>query len=402
MERVLEIRQYDGDTLIRSQRLTAAILAAAQPDPGSEPARWRAAPALRAVNGELVLCITGETRGAVLRGEEAVALDAYPWRRDPDFAAVQNLPIPSDGETVLERPHDTLRLRWVDGKPSALSQVSVSSFDSPYWNSLAFSLFAHLALVLSLLLQPTPLEDPPKAASEPFLERAAILLPPPPHAQKPPPRPRMRGPRRPRASMPLGPSLAMRDIGGAFDSVFGEGPGVLTSLAEAIEGRTERATPGDVRGEPGAASSRPTRTLGPGGFPRLATEVPPVPRSPVLGPRRGVPVRLAAAKICDGLTMDCALPKSVIQGVIGKNRAQIRACYERVLQRDSNLEGRLFIRWVIGRDGRVARVSVVDDSLGSREVAACVTGRIGAWRFPAPAGGGTVEVRYPFVFRSVN
>ncbi len=95
-----------------------------------------------------------------------------------------------------------------------------------------------------------------------------------------------------------------------------------------------------------------------------------------------------------------ALPKEVIQRVINQHKQQIRYCYETQLQRQQNLKGRIEMKWVIAATGRVATVRVNDSSMRSPPVERCIAAKIKTWVFPPPAGGGVVEVKYPFVFQS--
>jgi TonB family protein len=85
---------------------------------------------------------------------------------------------------------------------------------------------------------------------------------------------------------------------------------------------------------------------------------------------------------------------------VQQNRRQIRFCYERVLYREHELEGKVAVAWVIGGTGEVVEVFIVESTLDNREVERCMIDRIRRWRFPAPAGGGTVRVNYPFVFHA--
>ncbi len=75
--RVLDVRLEEAGQLVKQQRLTASLLQAEQPKPGQEPRRWRRAPVLRALDREIVLCVSPTTRAHVLRGDEVVALDAF-------------------------------------------------------------------------------------------------------------------------------------------------------------------------------------------------------------------------------------------------------------------------------------------------------------------------------------
>ena len=92
-----------------------------------------------------------------------------------------------------------------------------------------------------------------------------------------------------------------------------------------------------------------------------------------------------------------ALSKEVIQKVINQNKNQIRYCYEVELQRNQKLAGRIMVQWVIAASGRVAKVRVRESTLKSKAVERCIANKIRTWKFPKPAGGGVVEVNYPFV-----
>ena len=94
-----------------------------------------------------------------------------------------------------------------------------------------------------------------------------------------------------------------------------------------------------------------------------------------------------------------ALPKEVIQKVINDSKKKIRYCYEKALAREPSLAGRVGIRFIIAADGRVAKAQVDDSTIGSVAVEKCMLRVIRRMKFPNPAGGGIVEVRYPFIFK---
>ncbi len=50
--------------------------------------------------------------------------------------------------------------------------------------------------------------------------------------------------------------------------------------------------------------------------------------------------------------------------------------------------------------GRVGEVVIRDSTMRNPKVERCMINRIRTWQFPAPAGGGVVEVNYPFVFKA--
>ncbi len=75
----------------------------------------------------------------------------------------------------------------------------------------------------------------------------------------------------------------------------------------------------------------------------------------------------------------------------------IKACYENQLKRNPNLKGKIRIRFTILETGGLTDVAVVENSLGSPEVASCIVGTMRGWRTPFRPSG-TVTVEYPFVF----
>jgi hypothetical protein len=77
--------------------------------------------------------------------------------------------------------------------------------------------------------------------------------------------------------------------------------------------------------------------------------------------------------------------------------SSIKACYENALKRNPGLKGKIRIRFTILETGGLSEIAVIENSMGSAEVAACITGFMRGWRTPFhPAG--TVTVEYPFVF----
>lgn len=96
---------------------------------------------------------------------------------------------------------------------------------------------------------------------------------------------------------------------------------------------------------------------------------------------------------------DGGLDKDEILAVLKSHEAEVRFCYERVLQDSPTLEGSVRVTWQIGPDG-----SPLPGVHGEREpaldaVASCIEERIARWRFPEPRGGGLVNVTFPWVFK---
>lgn len=91
------------------------------------------------------------------------------------------------------------------------------------------------------------------------------------------------------------------------------------------------------------------------------------------------------------------LPRETIQRVVRQNHGRFRVCYERALNANPSLEGRVSVRFVIGRDGAVSSVANAGSSLASGEAVSCVLRAFYGLSFPKPEGG-LVTVTYPLSF----
>lgn len=92
------------------------------------------------------------------------------------------------------------------------------------------------------------------------------------------------------------------------------------------------------------------------------------------------------------------LTNQEVQAVIRANLNQIRHCYETLLQRSPNANGKIKVNFTIAASGSVSATSINSDTIGDSAMAGCVTGKIQRWKFPNPRGGQQVQVTYPFVF----
>jgi hypothetical protein len=93
------------------------------------------------------------------------------------------------------------------------------------------------------------------------------------------------------------------------------------------------------------------------------------------------------------------LSREQIERVVRRHQRGIQYCYERELQNDGLLAGRISINWTIGLDGTVQSASVTENSMGNRNVESCILSEVRRMRFDQPDGGNVV-VTYPFTFRS--
>lgn len=110
---------------------------------------------------------------------------------------------------------------------------------------------------------------------------------------------------------------------------------------------------------------------------------------------------VGAVEIAPG-TLDVrgALDRKVIRRVVGQHLAQIKRCYERGLAANPALAGSAVVRFTIAGDGAVVASTVQQSTLGNATVEQCIAAAVRRWRFPAPSGGGIVDVSYPFVLRA--
>ncbi len=93
-----------------------------------------------------------------------------------------------------------------------------------------------------------------------------------------------------------------------------------------------------------------------------------------------------------------SLDKEIIRRVIRKHRREIAFCYEKELQKNKNLAGRIKVKFTISGTGNVIAALVRSSTMHNRTVESCVTSKIRRWVFPEPKGGGIVVVNYPFNF----
>lgn len=90
------------------------------------------------------------------------------------------------------------------------------------------------------------------------------------------------------------------------------------------------------------------------------------------------------------------IDRALIQEVVQRSMAQIRYCYQRQLQREPGLGGKVVVRFTIAADGSVSSASTKESTLANETVESCINGRFLRMEFPAI--GGTAIVSYPFLF----
>nr|WP_255216775.1 AgmX/PglI C-terminal domain-containing protein [Pseudenhygromyxa sp. WMMC2535] len=108
--------------------------------------------------------------------------------------------------------------------------------------------------------------------------------------------------------------------------------------------------------------------------------------------------RPGAAKGGPGVRVDGELEREVIRKIVAAHISEVRFCYNEGLKDDPELAGRVSVDFVVGEDGEVETAELGEETdVGDRRVTHCIVEAIERWRFPAPKGGGEVEIQYPFV-----
>ncbi|APR79240.1 Hypothetical protein A7982_04587 [Minicystis rosea] len=91
------------------------------------------------------------------------------------------------------------------------------------------------------------------------------------------------------------------------------------------------------------------------------------------------------------------LPPEVVTRIVRQNFGRFRLCYEEGLRRNPVLQGRVAVRFEIGRDGSVAHMSNGGSDLPDAAVINCIVRGFAGLSFPQPEGG-TVNVVVPIHF----
>jgi hypothetical protein len=93
------------------------------------------------------------------------------------------------------------------------------------------------------------------------------------------------------------------------------------------------------------------------------------------------------------------LDKAIIRRYIRRQAAKLSYCYEKQLLAHPGEEGDISVQFVIMPNGSVKSPAAKGFD---GEVASCVADVIGAIEFPAPKGGGAVQVNYPLTFHAAG
>jgi hypothetical protein len=88
---------------------------------------------------------------------------------------------------------------------------------------------------------------------------------------------------------------------------------------------------------------------------------------------------------------------ATLQRALGARGGQARGCYNRALQTNPTLAGKMTVAVKLSPTGSVCSASIVSDTLGNPGVASCVLENFRSGKYPAPDGG-CVTTRVPLDF----
>jgi hypothetical protein len=93
--------------------------------------------------------------------------------------------------------------------------------------------------------------------------------------------------------------------------------------------------------------------------------------------------------------------KGNIRRVVGGKSNAIKYCFERELQMNPELKGKIIAQWKVALDGSVMSSSIASSTMGNKKVESCITRVIKRMRFEKPDGGICI-INYPFVFSGMD
>lgn len=93
--------------------------------------------------------------------------------------------------------------------------------------------------------------------------------------------------------------------------------------------------------------------------------------------------------------------KGNIRRVVGGKQNAIRYCFEKELQTNPTLGGKIIAQWRVGLDGAVQSASIASTTMNNRSVEGCIARVIQRLRFEKPNGGICI-IEYPFVFSGLD
>jgi outer membrane biosynthesis protein TonB len=119
-------------------------------------------------------------------------------------------------------------------------------------------------------------------------------------------------------------------------------------------------------------------------------------KGPGLG--RGKEREVSAGMETGSPTAEGGLTREQVTRVVRAHAAAVKYCYEKELQRQPSLSGKIEVYWVIRPNGSVDRAKIASSTVGSREVEGCIERQVRNWQFPR-SDADTIVQSFPFFFK---
>ncbi|OGQ91739.1 MAG: hypothetical protein A2289_11840 [Deltaproteobacteria bacterium RIFOXYA12_FULL_58_15] len=448
--RVMEMRVYWGEILLgvhhylKPKKITIGESKNTDIFLSSEGLPIEAFPLIRYVDDEYLLTFTTQMEGEVEIDGQLLPLQSLRGsagaRKDPDLEGSYFVKLPENARAVVHWGGATFALRFT-APARPVPNPFFKNLDLQYINMLLLSIFFHVATIVTFMVYPYDteslredlfdepdrfaklvLEQPQETESTKNMldklkkkveqEKQKIEEERPPDKREQLKIDTKEVKKRPQKTE----AQKSAEVKQKFTKMFsGSGGGGMGSILGGGGGGTLAGTLSNVIGTTGAGSAtaglaglgiRGGALTGGGiGTSRGIAGIGTSGRLGGGGMRYGSGVNLGDRKDRNLIGFSTpvvmgALAKEVIQKVIDQHKNQIRYCYEVQLQRKQELAGKVAMKWVIAATGAVAKVLVTETTLNNSAVENCIKEKIKTWQFPAPAGGGIVEVNYPFIFKA--
>jgi serine/threonine-protein kinase len=288
-------------------------------------------------------------------------------------------PLPARVPTPLRDPRSAQRARSQQEPTQRTSRQIVVS--RGIWALLVMLLPLAGGIVTALLWILPALRGAPPPATPPAATPASVTAPAGPQAAVDPPEP---------AVSPSPPAAGTASIAQAQPAAAAPDAPGTAHVDDAGEpeppqqrGRRERRTGSSRPAAVGRGKDAPRGDTGRAVAPPAGSEATAKPRivTPPATPEVG--------------RVDTEATKQVVRAHLG----DIRTCHERGRMDSPGLAGRVVVRITIGKGGRVTSTTVASSTLGAPLVEKCITQMVEKWTFPAPTGGSTAVIAYPFVLK---
>jgi len=122
-------------------------------------------------------------------------------------------------------------------------------------------------------------------------------------------------------------------------------------------------------------------------------------RKTVMSGKRGkeMSIRIRRGKLGQQTGMG-KINRAAVQSVFRRRMSAIRICYEKALKVNPDVQGKITIRFTIGRAGTITDIKVTGNSTGDKSIGSCIIQKVRRWRF-SPPDEGEVTFSYPFLLQ---